>query len=175
MATLMAGAKQASSLAGLAMTADELGDLAGITGRRVRDLCASAKVARGQYGAEAAIRILLERTATPEAAGLTEERTGLVRAQRLKAEMDYALAKGEIAPISEMKRAMDLRCALIRARMMALPARTLTMLIGETDEIRFREVMTTEVKLALTEAAAEELAPEMLDDDDIEPEEDTEE
>lgn len=163
-------------LSSIAVTAEQLGELLGITPRHVNRLVGHLKVARGRWTLGMALPALVEAISGGPAGGdLTKERTRLVKAQADRAELEYALARKEVAPLSEMTRAMDLRCGMIRARMMAIPARTLTMLIGEKDEARFRAVMTAEVKLALTEAAAEELTPQMLDDvEEIEAEEDTE-
>lgn len=166
----------ATDLPTLECTAEQLGELLGITPRHINRLIGHLKVARGRWTLGTALPALVEAISGGPAGGdLTKERTRLVKAQADRAELEFALARKEIAPLSEMTRAMDLRCGMIRARMMAIPARTLTMLIGEKDEARFRAVMTAEVKLALTEAAAEELDPQMLDDDDeVEAEEDTE-
>lgn len=151
-----------------------LAELCGFTTRHVRTICADAKVGRNSYAAGPAIRTIFEHMEGGGELGkrLMAARIRKVEADASKAEMEFALARKEIAPVEDMKRAMELRCAMIRARMMALPARTMTMLIGETDERRWREVMVTEVKLALTEAAAEEIDPDMLDNEpEFEPEE----
>lgn len=159
-----------AALAGLSLSADDLAGLAGVTSRRVRDVCAGAKVARGQFDAEAALRILLERVASPEAAGLTEERTGLVRAQRLKAEMEYALAKGEIAPIEQMAKAWEQRFGIIRANMMNIPQRVVVQIIGSTEEAHIKDALRAEITMALKAAAETEIEPDDID----EPEDDAE-
>ncbi|UKM18626.1 hypothetical protein L2W30_16545, partial [Escherichia coli] len=46
------------------------------------------------------------------------------------------------------------RFTIIRANMLQLPQRVVTMLIGETSERRFKQVMTEEIKQILTAAAS---------------------
>ena len=56
-----------------------------------------------------------------------------------------AKAKGEVAPLDQVERAVALAFAEVRAGMRNLPQRTVSMLIGETDERRFKSVMMAEI------------------------------
>ena len=62
-----------------------------------------------------------------------------------KSELELAKAKGEVAPIDQVERAVARAFAEVRAGMRNLPQRTVSMLIGETDERRFKTVLMGEI------------------------------
>lgn len=66
-------------------------------------------------------------------------------AETEKAELELAKAKGEVAPLDQVERAVARAFAEVRAGMRNLPQRTVSMLIGETDERRFKSVMMGEI------------------------------
>lgn len=70
-------------------------------------------------------------------------------AQTLKAELELAQARAEVAPLWQMERAVQTAFAEVRANMRNLPARVVRMLIGETDETRFKAVLQGEIDQAL--------------------------
>lgn len=80
-----------------------------------------------------------------------------------KAELEFAVARGEVAPIREFERAQAKVMAAIRANIMNVPARAVLQLLGETDEGTFKRTLRSELTLALEQSAAAELD---LDDDD---------
>lgn len=89
-------------------------------------------------------------------------------AETAQAELDLATARKQVAPIDEFERARALENATVRANVMNVPSRVVSQLIGETDEARFKAVLSAELIQAL-EAAAEsdiELEEEEIDGSD---------
>ena len=89
-------------------------------------------------------------------------------AQTALAELELAKAKGEVAPVDQMQRAMASAFAEVRANIRNVPARAVLMLIGETDEVRFKKVLMAEIDKALAALAEADL----VDEADIDPDED---
>lgn len=79
----------------------------------------------------------------------TELKRRKLAAETEKAELELAKAKGEVAPLDQVERAVARAFAEVRAGMRNLPQRTVSMLIGETDERRFKSVMMGEIDEAL--------------------------
>lgn len=71
------------------------------------------------------------------------------RAQMEIAELELAKAKGLVAPVDQMERMISRAFAEVRAGMRNLPSRTVSMLIGETDERRFKTVLASEIDQVL--------------------------
>lgn len=92
-----------------------------------------------------------------------EKRTAT--AKMLKAELELAVARKEVAPIRDFERAQAAVFAEIRSNVMNVPQRVVIQLLGETDESVFKQKLKAELALAL-KAAAE--APLTLADDDAE-------
>lgn len=84
------------------------------------------------------------------------------------AELSFAKARGEVAPIREFERAQAAAFAQIRANCLNIPQRVVVQLLGETDEVVFKEKLRAEIVLALQAAAEAELT---LDDDNEDVEE----
>jgi phage terminase Nu1 subunit (DNA packaging protein) len=79
------------------------------------------------------------------------------------AELNFAKARGEVAPIREFERVQAAHDAAIRANVMNVTQRVVVRLLGVTDEAEFKRELNAELALALTEAAKAEL---VLDEDD---------
>ena len=92
-----------------------------------------------------------------------ERRTALAKMQQ--AELTLAKAKGEVAPIREFERAQAKVFAEIRANIMNVPQRVVVQLLNESDETRFKQVLRSELTLALEAAANAELILENEEDD----------
>lgn len=84
-------------------------------------------------------------------------------AETAKAELELAKAKGEVAPLDQVQRGMAKAFAEVKANMRNVPGRVVTLLIGETDEVRFKSVLLAEIDQAL-EALAD---ASLVDDDDL--------
>jgi terminase small subunit / prophage DNA-packing protein len=85
-------------------------------------------------------------------------------AKTAQAELELARARGEVAPVEQMRRAMQSAFAEVKANMRNVPSRAVRMLIGETDEVRFKRVLLEEIDHALGALAEADL----IDEDAIE-------
>jgi phage terminase Nu1 subunit (DNA packaging protein) len=106
--------------------------------------------------------------AAEEAAGAAPQTEQELRIRRLRAlteldELELAKARGEVAPIAQMSRAMDLAFAEVRGALRAVPSRAARRVVGETDEARLKAVLLEEIDQAL-EALAD---ADLVDDDDL--------
>jgi phage terminase Nu1 subunit (DNA packaging protein) len=88
-----------------------------------------------------------------------------LEAETGKAELEFAKARGEVAPVREFERATAKLMAAIRANVMNVPARAVLQLLGETDETTFKQTLRAELTLALEQSAQIDFD---LDDDDEE-------
>jgi len=87
-------------------------------------------------------------------------------AQTEQAELALARDKGEVAPIEQFERAQAQVFAELKTSIRNVPNRVTRMLIGETDEARFKSVLLAELDQALdTLSQSELIEPEDLDDD----------
>lgn len=91
-----------------------------------------------------------------------EKRTAT--AKMLTAELELAKRRGEVAPIAEFERAQASMMAAIRQNVMNVAQRAVLQLLGETDEITFKQKLRAELVLALEQGAAADLAEEDEDD-----------
>ncbi|QTI81480.1 terminase small subunit (plasmid) [Roseomonas marmotae] len=95
------------------------------------------------------------------------EKARLTKAQADLAEIQLAKARGDVAPVDQVERAVSKAFAEVRAGMRNVPSRVVSQLIGETDERRFKAVLLSEIDGALAALAeANVLAPEDDHDDD---------
>lgn len=92
-------------------------------------------------------------------------------AETEKAELELAKVKGEVAPLDQVERAVSKAFAEVRAGIRNLPQRTVSMLIGETDERRFKSVLMGEIDEVLKSL----IAVSLLDGYDEEGDGDSEE
>lgn len=158
------------------VTASDLAALAGCTDRRIRQLTQEGKLtrsSRGKFKLGDSVRVLLALAAdNNDGTELQRERLRKLKAEAGMAELELARARNEVAPIAQMERLWERAFATVRANMLAIPSRVVTSLIGETDERRFKSVLSNEIKQALNSAA--DLAPEeeeLTDDNEITSEE----
>lgn len=69
------------------------------------------------------------------------------------AELEFAKAKGEVAPVAEFERATSKMMATVRQNVLNVPARAVLQLLGETDETRFKDTLRKELSMALEQSA----------------------
>jgi phage terminase Nu1 subunit (DNA packaging protein) len=160
-----------TTTAGRQETADIIGVDVKTLDRWVRDGCPVVK--RGGRGVEwgfclpDVIRWWGDRRATEAAADapgdLAEIELRRERAKMLLAELELANARGEVALVREFELATSRAMAEIQTRVMQVPQRVVMQLLGETDETRFKETLSAELRTALESAADADLN---LDDDD---------
>ena len=147
-----------SKLTDMMVTDADLSELTGLSSRRIRQLVESGRLTRAGRNryqlAEVFMALVEEMSGGDKASELTAERVRKLRAEATLAELELAKQRGEVAPIEEFQSVWANRFTIIRANMLQLPQRVVTMLIGETDERRFKQVMTEEIKQILTAAAS---------------------
>ncbi|MBA1304291.1 hypothetical protein [Stutzerimonas stutzeri] len=151
-------------VAALHVTDAQLAALAGVTPRRIRQLAEAGtltRVARNRFLLGDAFAALVEEMAGGDKASeLTAERVRKLRADASLAELELAKAKGEVSTIEDFEAVWNQACGIIRANMLQVPRRVVSSLIGETDEARFKQVLTDEITLALETAAEADFTPE---------------
>jgi len=69
------------------------------------------------------------------------------------AELEFAKAKAEVAPVAEFERAQAKMMAAIRTNVMNVAQRAVLQLLGETDETTFKQRLRAELSLALEQSA----------------------
>ncbi|EMX3790634.1 terminase small subunit [Escherichia coli] len=147
-----------SKLTDMMVTDADLSELTGLSSRRIRQLVESGRLTRAGRNryqlAEVFMALVEEMSGGDKASELTAERVRKLRAEATLAELELAKQRGEVAPIEEFQSVWANRFTIIRANMLQLPQRVITMLIGETSERRFKQVMTEEIKQILTAAAS---------------------
>ncbi|HDR9259616.1 TPA: terminase small subunit [Burkholderia vietnamiensis] len=90
------------------------------------------------------------------------------KADTLRAELELAKARDEVAPVAEFEKATARLLATIRTNMLNIPARAALRLLGETNETAFKRILRDEITLALETSADADLA---LDDEEEEDDE----
>lgn len=135
-----------SKLTDMMVTDADLSELTGLSSRRIRQLVESGRLTRAGRNryqlAEVFMALVEEMSGGDKASELTAERVRKLRAEATLAELELAKQRGEVAPIEEFQSVWANRFTIIRANMLQLPQRVVTMLIGETSERRFKQVMT---------------------------------
>lgn len=93
-----------------------------------------------------------------------------LKLRRMKAlteldELELAKARGEVAPLDEIRRVVVAAFAEVRASLLVVPARLAPQLIGEIDERSIKAAILTEIRLALEALANNGLVAETDFDD----------
>lgn len=70
-----------------------------------------------------------------------------------KAELEFALARSEVAPVTEFERMQAKAYAVIRQNILNVPQRAVLQLLGETDEGVFKAKLRAELVMALEQSA----------------------
>jgi phage terminase Nu1 subunit (DNA packaging protein) len=152
-------------------TADTIGVDVKTLDRWVKDGCPVAR--RGGRGVEwgfsipDVVRWWGDRRAAEAAADepddLHEIELRTKRALMLKAELELAKAKGEVAAVAEFEKVQTKAMAAIRARVMQVPQRVVMRLVGETNETKIKSRLSEELRIALESASESDLT---IDEDD---------
>jgi phage terminase Nu1 subunit (DNA packaging protein) len=77
------------------------------------------------------------------------ERTGLVRAQRQRAELENQLFKGQLHRADDVEAIMNDILSGIKMRLLAIPSRIARVLVGQTAIARIIDIITSAIELAL--------------------------
>lgn len=112
-----------------------------------------------------------ELRARDEAGGADLQDEQALRRRKLAAEtalseLELAKAQNLVAPIEQMEKNLAPVFAAITANMRNIPSRVATLLIGETDERKFKATLLAEIDLVLENLASLDLAAEADEDDD---------
>lgn len=91
------------------------------------------------------------------------------QADTLRAELELAKARAEVAPVAEFEKATARLMATIRANILNVPARAALQLLGEGDETTFKRKLRAELTLALEQSAEADL--NLDDDEDVDADE----
>lgn len=87
-------------------------------------------------------------------------------ADTLTAELTLAKARGEVAGVDQVERMMARAFADVRAGMRNIPGRVVTLIVGETDERKIKQVLKDEIDQVLESLANASLADPNEDDDE---------
>ena len=87
-------------------------------------------------------------------------------AETQKAELEMLRVKGELAPLKQLERSLANTFAELKTNMRNIPRRTATALVGETSEVRIKEVLLAEIDQCLEVLAQFTLDDPMDEDDD---------
>lgn len=141
------------------VTDEDLGALIGVSARQIRHLAQQGtldRVERGRFELGASIKALID-NAAGDGSELNKQRVRKLRAEADRVELELAKARGEVALLSEFEKVQTARNTLIRTRVMEVPRRAVLALLGEKSELRWKQILTEELRLALTAAATTEL------------------
>ena len=87
-------------------------------------------------------------------------------AETQKAELEMLRVKGELVPLKQLERSLANTFAELKTNMRNIPRRTATALVGETNEVRIKEVLLAEIDQCLEVLAQFTLDDPMDEDDD---------
>lgn len=140
----------------------QLSTLVGVSENRIKQLCNSGDLERGddgQFDLRLSVRAYcgtLRNVATGRGgSGLAAEREREARARADKLEMQNAAARRDLIPANEVEAMWDKMCRLIRARFLAMPARLQQRLAHlSTHDL---SLIDREIRDALTELADDDL------------------
>lgn len=109
-----------------------------------------------------------------EATGVATASENELRRRKLAAEtglaeLEFSIAKGEVAPVRQFELAVTKAYAELRASMRIIPVRVTRMIVGETDEQVIKRKLTEEIDKALDALAEADLLVDedlAMDDED---------
>lgn len=101
-----------------------------------------------------------ENAAGEETTDEAELKRRKLTAETIKAELEVAKVRGLVAPLDQVERMISKAFAQVRTGMRNIPGRTVSLLIGETDERRFKSVLLEEIDQALEALSNTALADE---------------
>ncbi|WP_038210482.1 terminase small subunit [Xylella fastidiosa] len=135
-------------------------------------------VKRGGRGREwtfdtAVVARWLRDKAAEEAAGgavadIEEWKRRKIAAEAQREELHLADAKKQVAPLEQVEKTLARVFAEVRANLRTIPGRTVALLLGETDERRYKRVLLQEIDQTLENLASLDLTQEDTDPDEDE-------
>lgn len=132
-----------------------------ISERRVQQLVDEGvitKVGHGRYDLESSVQgyvryLQAGASNDQDIVDFQRENALLTKARREQAELDLAIARGEVAPVADMERTWARAFAELRTNICNVPGRVVRQLLGEKDERRFKAVLRAELVQALEATA----------------------
>lgn len=157
-------------------TVGEIAEALGISVRRVNQLADEGTLpreARGVYHLEACLRAyvrFLQKAlqgrstldADGEARSLQAERTGLVKAQREREELELRKALGQTMTVADHEAVVSDMALEVKARVMAIGPRVAPQLVGQESRLQVQAILERAHKEALADIAAR--VPRMPDE-----------
>lgn len=137
----------------------ELAEIMGLTDRRIRQLEQAEiihKVSRGRFHLPTVIQEYVrwlkgQAAESDEKIDLTKEKTLLTRANRLKAELELQIMRGELHRSEDVRRVMNDMLGAFRARCLSIPTKVAPRVVGQTDLAVVQDLIKREVHEALLE------------------------
>jgi phage terminase Nu1 subunit (DNA packaging protein) len=125
------------------------------------------KAERGRYelagSVQGYIRYLKDRSIGGGRDGVIDYHTEKARHMKFQADLaalELAKKQGQVTTVDQVEKMVTKAFAEVRAGMRNLPGRTVSMLIGETDERRFKQVLMEEIDAVLESLAEADLYDE---------------
>ena len=113
-----------------------------------------------QFNTAQVSKWLRDRDVEEAAGGIPDDMDELkLRKQKAEtelAELELAQKKGEVALISEFERIWAMSMGQLRQNILGVPQRAVLQLLGETDEMAFKEKLRAEIVLALEQTVESE-------------------
>ncbi len=151
------------TIEGLTVSASVLGELLGVTDRRVRQLASEGifkRAAKGRYVLPESIKTYIKmlkmesdiaKGSEDHEIDLDKEKAIHERIKRQQSEIKLALMKGEVHKSEDVADVMMDMLASFRSKMIALPSKLAPLLVGKSAANEVREVLTKEILEVLME------------------------
>lgn len=140
------------------VTTKEISEILGLSDRRIRQLEAEGalvKIAHGKFDLPASIRsyidFLNDKNSDEEELNKTVEEALWTRARRQKAELELQIMRGELHRSKDVKRVMNNMLSAFRARILSIPSKTASQLVGQTEIPIIKNILKDTLYEALTE------------------------
>lgn len=118
----------------------EISEILGLSSRRIQQLAKENVLARVKHGKydlphsiQAYIEYLKEQNKTVEQMDFNQEKTLLTRANRMKAEMELKIMKGEVHRSEDIEKVMNDMLSSFRAQMLVIPGKVAPQILGKED------------------------------------------
>lgn len=138
----------------------ELAQVLGISDRRIQQLAREgilSPISRGRFrlcdAVQAYIRFLGHATPGKGQVDLKAERAMLTKAKRELAEIELAIARGEVHRSEDVEVVMNDMLSAFRSRILAVPVKTAPRLLAQTDMNTIQNILKADIYEALSELA----------------------
>jgi phage terminase Nu1 subunit (DNA packaging protein) len=167
--------KRINNLNGTVVTAKVMGDLIGVSDRRIRQMADEGilpKLENGSYDLVDAVRTYIrflklnnETDSSSTKASYEEEKMLHERAKRQKAELLLAEMRGQVHDADTVEKVMEEMLTNLKTKILAIPPTVAPMLIGMSDIAEIQDLIEKQVYFALNEL--KDYDPEMFKNDKL--------